>query len=342
VIVLDEVSASLPAPEVQRLQAAVRKAAYSGVAFVWVTHRLDELHGFVDAITVLRDGRHVVTAPADDVSDPQLVEWIVGAPLTAVAHIPQTNATNATRLAATGLNGPGIREPIDLRVAAGETLGLTGLIGSGAQDVARLLGGSPRITGGSARLDDAPLPLGRPRAMRLLGCTYVPGERATEGAFVALSLRENLFPARLGPGPDDRRWRAPKRERAAAQRLLDAFAVRPLQASERPLDTLSGGNQQKVIFARALRGAPKLLVLVDPTAGVDVGARAELYALIRRAADDGAAVVLASSDFEEIVNHSDRALVMVRGRVVRELAGPALTRDALAAASYAAREEMYA
>ena len=347
VIVLDEVSASLPAPETERLQAAVRAASRTGVAFIWVTHRLDELHSFIDRFTVLRDGRRVVSADAGGVTDGQLVEWIVGGPVVtrphpAESHSAEPKSAGATHLIATGLLAPGLSAPVDLQVAAGETLGVTGLIGSGAQVVVRVLGGSPHIRAGSARLDGAPLPLGRPRAMRLAGCNYVPGDRKAEGVFTALSVRENLFPARVASGPEDRRWRAPRTERAATRRLLDAFAVRPRDAAERPIDTLSGGNQQKVIFARALRTLPKLLVLTDPTAGVDIGARAELYALTRRAAADGAAVVIASSDFAEIVNHTDRALVMVRGRVVRELAGSQLTRDALAAASYAAREEQYA
>jgi ribose transport system ATP-binding protein len=120
--------------------------------------------------------------------------------------------------------------------------------------------------------------------------------------------------------------------------LAERFGVRPAGAAERPLDTLSGGNQQKVVFGRALRTAPRLLVLADPTAGVDVGAREELYALLRSTTDRGAAVVLASSDFDEIVQEAGRALVLVRGRVAAELAGPDLTRDALAAASYAATQ----
>ncbi len=325
VIVLDEVSASLPAPQVVRLQAAVRRAAATGVAFVWVTHRLDELAGFADRLTVLRDGRRVVCAEAG-VPLSRIVEWIVGRP---VAAAPRSRAAaTAAALSVRGLRGPGLAAPVDLDVAAGEVLGLTGLIGSGAQPLARLLGGSPRVRGGQATLSGSALPLGRPRAMRRAGCGYVPGDRARDGGFGALTVRENLFPTSRT---------LPRRERAAAQALVQAYGVRPGAASELPLDSLSGGNQQKVVFARALRGAPPLLVLADPTTGVDVGAREELYALVRAAAAEGAAVVLASSDFEEIVNQADRALVLVRGRVAAELAGDGLTRDALAAASYGAQ-----
>jgi ribose transport system ATP-binding protein len=278
-----------------------------------------------------------VCADAAGLEPGQVVEWIVGrAVSSAPRHVPAAgSASAAPLLRVRGLTGPGLDGAVDLDLAVGEVLGITGLIGSGAADVARLLGGSPKVRGGSATLDGRPLPLGRPRAMRLAGCNYVPGDRTRDGAMATLTVRENFFPVRLGDGADDRRWRAPRRERAAAGRLAERYGVRPAGAAEQPLETLSGGNQQKVVFGRALRTAPRLLVLAEPTAGVDVGAREELYALVRRAAADGAAVVLASSDFEEVVQEAGRALVMVRGRVAAELAGPQLTRDALAAASYA-------
>jgi ribose transport system ATP-binding protein len=338
-IVLDEVTASLPGPEADRLATAVRTARDSGVGFIWVTHRLDELPAFADRLTVLRDGRSVATAAMIEASIAQIVEWIVGRPVTtaplARARRPQTREP---RLTVSELTGPGIAEPVSFGVAAGEVVGITGLIGCGAHEVARMLGGSPRLTGGTAVLDGRALPLGSPSAMRKEGCAYVPGDRTRDGALPALTVRENLFVARVGSGADNAFIRRPGRERAATERLIETYGVRPRQAAEMPLDTLSGGNQQKVIFGRALRTAPRLIILIDPTSGVDVGARAELYTLLRGAAESGAAVVLASTDFDEVVAEAHRALVMVRGRVASELTADDLTREHLAAASYATRD----
>lgn len=198
VIVLDEVSASLPGPEVARVQAAVRRAADDGVGIVWVTHRLDELPGFADRLTVLRDGRHVISAAVAGASDAQIVEWIVGREVDVSRSRPRLDVTGTPRLTVRGLTGPGLRVPLDFDVMAGEVLGLTGLIGAGADEVAALLGGSPRVTGGTVTLEGQALPIGRPRAMRLAGCNYVPGDRARDGAIPGLTVRENFFPVRIG------------------------------------------------------------------------------------------------------------------------------------------------
>jgi ribose transport system ATP-binding protein len=334
-IVLDEVSASLPGPEVERLAQAVRAAASSGVAFIWVTHRLDELDGFADRVTVLRDGRRVASAPMRSAGHDRLVEWIVG------RHVelkrtgrPLAADRPRTRLRVRDLCGLGLAEGVSFDVRHGEILGITGLIGSGAAEVARLLGGSPHVTGGTALLDGEPLPLGRPDRVREAGCNYVPGDRVRDGALPTLTVRENFLPARLRRAGDPF-IRHPRRERRAAEQLVITYGVRPRAGAELRLEALSGGNQQKVLFGRSLRSAPRLLVLNDPTVGVDVGSRSELYALLERAITAGTAVVLASSDFDEIVALADRVLVMGNRRVRRELDKEDLSRERLAAESYA-------
>ena len=171
------------------------------------------------------------------------------------------------------------------------------------------------------------MPLGDPYALSRAGVAYVPGDRVREGAVPDLAVRENLFLARR-----------PRRERAAATELVARFDVRPRDAVERPLTTLSGGNQQKVIFARALHWRPRLLVLDDPTAGVDVGSRVQLHGFLRECAAEGAAVVLASTDFEEVAAVADRALVMRDGRVADELSRDQLTPERLARAAYGSTE----
>ncbi|HEY6888183.1 MAG TPA: sugar ABC transporter ATP-binding protein [Solirubrobacter sp.] len=335
-IVLDEVSSSLPAPEMARLAASLRAARRTGVAYIYVTHRLEEVFDLADRVTVLRDGRRVATADVAEVTHDELVSWILGDALEPAVREERPLGDVALR----------VDGPVSFDVRAGEILGVCGLIGSGSRDVARVLGGaadprgtvaperdaSPVAAGGprrhsppatTATLAGAALPLGDPFALAQAGVAYVPGDRVREGAVPDLAVRENLFLARR-----------PRRERAAAAELVDRFDVRPRDAVERPLASLSGGNQQKVIFARALHARPRLLVLDDPTAGVDVGSRLALHGFLRECAAEGAAIVLASTDFEEIAAVADRALVMRHGRVADELSRDQLTAERLARAAY--------
>ncbi|MEA2466851.1 MAG: ribose transport system ATP-binding protein [Thermoleophilaceae bacterium] len=336
VIVLDEVTASLPGPEATRLAESLRLARRDGVGFVFVTHRITEIFGLADRVTVLRDGRHVATAPLADVDHDQVVEWIVGRRLEHEDFkAAEPDADEAAVLKVEGLSGGSLTGAVSFGIRPGEVFALTGLIGSGASDVAQLLGGAVRPTEGTATLDGTVLPLGDPAALWNTGCAYVPGDRQREGTFPALSVRENLFPGRLAR-VGDRRVRRVGPEKTAGAALAKRFNVRPEGCLERPLSTLSGGNQQKVVFGRAMRSQPRLLVLDEPTAGVDIGARSELYSLLRGAADEGMAVLLVSSDFEEVAALAERAVVMRHGKVAIELRGDAITRERLAVESYAA------
>jgi ribose transport system ATP-binding protein len=336
VIVLDEVSSSLPAPEAKRLGEALKTARASGVGFVYVTHRLGEVFDLADRLTVLRDGRRALCADVAASDHGTVVEAIVGHPVAAAEPVVRARRGGGpARLSVRGVLGPGLAEPIDFDVAAGEIVAVCGLIGCGARELAALLGGATPPAAGGATLDGVALPLGRPHRLARSGCAYVPGDRQAEGAIFDLSVRENLFAARRGGGPDDGFVRRPRRERAAAQRLTERFAVRPPDSSERPLGTLSGGNQQKVVVGRALRTPLRLLVLDDPTAGVDIGARAELHRLLAAAADeDGMAVVMASTDFDEVAEVADRAIVLGHGRVEAHVSGSDLTPGHLARAAY--------
>jgi ribose transport system ATP-binding protein len=337
VIVLDEVSSSLPAPEARRLGEALKAARASGIAFVYVTHRLGEVTDLADRLTVLRDGRRVLCADVATTEHGVVVEAIVGHAVAAGERIARTprDGQRRPRLTVRGLLGPGLAEPLDFDVAAGEVVAVCGLIGCGARELAALLGGATTPTAGGATLDGVDLPLGRPHRLARAGCAYVPGDRQGEGAIFDLSVRENLFAARRGHGPDDGFVRRPRRERAAAGRLTERFAVRPQDSSERPLGTLSGGNQQKVVVGRALRTPLRLLILDDPTAGVDIGARAELHRLLAAAADDDdMAVVMASTDFDEVAEVADRAIVLGHGRLLAHVADADLTPGHLARAAY--------
>jgi ribose transport system ATP-binding protein len=333
-VVLDEISASLPAPEMSRLQESLRTSRQAGIAYLYVTHRLEEVFELADRVTVLRDGRRVTTAPVAGLAREELVRWIVGDAIEEPQALvgDQASEPGPVRLRVEDLEGGELSAPFSFEVRGGEIVGLCGLIGSGSREVARILGGATPRTGGQAMLDDRHLPLGDTAAMAGRGCAYVPGDRNRDGVVADLSVRENLFVGRRGKGEDA--FCFPRRERARGAALAERFGVRPPGSLERPVSFLSGGNQQKVIFARALRRQPDLLVLDDPTAGVDVGSRVQLHGFVRDCAAAGAAVVLASTDYEEVASQADRVLVMSHGRLVAELAREELTPNRLARASY--------
>ncbi len=339
IIVLDEVSASLPAPEMDRLAVALKAARREGAAYLFVTHRLAEVFQLADYVTVLRDGEVAMSAPTASVTHDTVVGAILGK-----AHVDDGARRSggrggSARLRVRGLRGAGLAAEVDFEVARGEVLAVCGLVGSGTRAVARLLGGAATPVAGIAELDGLPLPLGVPHRLAARGCAYIPGDRARDGALGELSVRENLFPMRRPGGSDaDGMLRWPGTERRQARDLANRFEVRPGGDVERSLAALSGGNQQKVIFGRALRTPQKLLVLEDPTAGVDIGSRAVLYGFMHEATAAGAAVLMVSTDFEEVAAHADRALVMRDGAVSAEIPvghmAPGAAELALAEASY--------
>lgn len=335
-IVLDEVSASLPTPEFERFAAAVRRSTEAGIGYVYVTHRIDEVFDLATRVTVLRDGKVVGAAAVTDVTYDQLVEWIVGAPMAAAPKraTAARGRSPGAGLWVDGLHGPGLADPVSFEVQPGEIVALCGLVGSGVRRVTQLIGGAATPDGGEVTLGGRVLPLGVPHALAASGCAYVPGDLDGEGVIGGLSIRENLFVADepgLGDGPGY--LRLPRRERALARSVVKRFGVRPGHDVERMVATLSGGNRQKVVVGRAMRRQPALLVLEDPTRGVDIGSRAELHELMRQAAAGGMAILFASSDFDEVAI-ADRALVMCQGRVSQEIAADAITTQRLAQASY--------
>jgi len=341
VVVLDEVSASLPGPEMQRLAASLRSMGRSGVAFIYVTHRLDELETLVDRVTVLRDGVRAVTATTGELSHAELVRHIVGSQPVEVHPRPRIASTGAREegehLVVRDLSTTGLPEPISFEVRAGEVVGVCGLVGSGTRELAQALSGAVRPTGGSVTLQGRRLRLGHPESLARSHCAVVPGDRQRDGIVTGLGIRENLLPARRDFGAWTRLgFRLPGRETRAVREITERFAVVPRDQPDREVSELSGGNQQKLVFARALADRPQLAVLEDPTAGVDVGSRAVLYALMHEAAAAGTAVVLVSTDFEEVADQSHRVLVMSHGRIVAEFEdASSVSADTLAEASYA-------
>jgi ribose transport system ATP-binding protein len=321
-LVLDEPTAALPESDVARLHAVLRRLRASGLGIIYVTHRLDEVFRIADRVTVLRDGRWVTTRKVSDTTPESLVHDIVGRSLSNLFAQPPPTAGDLVlsidKLVAEGVG------PINLDVFSGEIIGLVGLRGAGHDIVGRAIFGDVAISSGSIALDGQVLGIQTPAGAVRNGIGFVSSKRSEESLASTLTVKENLFPnpAILGYGlfgPIN-----PVAERLRCQHALRRFAVRPPE-SDRQIATLSGGNQQKVIVARWLEANSRLLILEEPTFGVDVGAKAEIYRLLQEALDRGLAVILVSSDFEEVAGISSRALVFDRGRVTAELARRELT-----------------
>jgi ribose transport system ATP-binding protein len=325
VLVLDEPSASLPADEVHRLFAALRPLKARGVGMIYVSHRLDEVFEIADRIAVLRDGALVGEKRVAETNPEELVSLIVGKALDKFEATPRPKSAG-TRLSARNLTVEDVG-PVDFEVAPSEIVGLVGLRGAGHERVSRaLFGALPHE--GEILLDGLAPALDDPRAAMREGVGMIARDRIEESCAAGLSIRENMFinPGAIGRGMAS--MLSPKAEAAQARTLGARVGLRPNDPAL-PIEALSGGNQQKVIVGRWLRIGGRLLIAEDPTAGVDVGAKAEIYRLLDQALDAGLSVLVVSTDFEEVARLCHRALVFSRGRIVAELAGEQLTIDRL-------------
>ncbi len=331
VLILDEPTASLDAHEVEVLFGVMRKLAGRGIGIVFVTHFLDQVYAVCDRITVLRNGRLAGSASAGDLPRLDLVRLMLGRELSAATAVRAPAAAGGEVLATfAGFGKAGYVAPFDLTLRAGQVIGLAGLLGSGRTETARLVFGAERADSGTAIVGGRTVELASPRTALDLGFGYCPEERKTDGIVAELTVRENIvlaLQARRGVfNPLSRR----EQDEIAARfiRLLD---IRPPDP-ERPIGLLSGGNQQKALLARWLATGPRLLILDEPTRGIDVGAHAEIIALIRRLCAEGMALLVVSSELEEIVTYADEVLVLRDRAHVARLSGEAVEVSAILAA----------
>jgi ABC-type sugar transport system ATPase subunit len=316
VLILDEPTAALHGEEVDKLFEAIRRVAARGAGVVFISHRLDEVHEIADRVVVLRDGHLVGDARRGTFDDDKLVQMITGGALPPDAARVDSEQSNSV-LMARGLRCATISD-LDIDIHRGEILGISGVLGSGRDQVAATLFG---VASGEARevhVAGEKMSGLNPRIAIRAGVAYLPGDRHRQGAVMTMSAGENLTLPRLSPlrrasGRLDRR-----RERADVNSWMEAVAVRPAEP-ERELNLFSGGNQQKVVLAKWLRNEPKVLLLDEPTQGVDVGAKGAILDLITAAAGRGAGVLISSSDTKELAVICDRVLVMREGRVVAEV-----------------------
>lgn len=324
VLILDEPTAALPRHEVELLMRHLRAYAARGEAIVFISHRLDEVLALGDRITVLRDGRKVGTYPAADLTEERLVELIVGQPVDAAFPAPPPVTEESPMLAVERLQAGPLRD-VSFTVARGEILGIAGLLGSGRSELLRAVFGDLRIESGHLLLEGEAYAPNRPLDAMRAGTALVPEDRAGDAVFSDLSLAANVSMANVRDYWHGGRLRDRRMRRDA--RVLMAEHLVKFVTEDAPLQTLSGGNQQKVILARWLRRRPRLMLLDEPTQGVDVGARTEIYGLVRRAVADGAAAIVVASDAEELAHVCDRVLFLAHGRIAGELSGEALVPE---------------
>jgi ribose transport system ATP-binding protein len=326
VLILDEPTAPLGADMVDLLFEQVRAAAERGTAVVYISHRLPEVREIADHVTVMRDGAVRASAPVDELTDDEMVQLIVGRSIEAA--FPDKRPPSATAAPALVLRGFTGRRfaGLDLDLQPGEIVGIAGIAGNGQSDVLRALAGLEPATG-EAELAGAALPLGRPDAARTAGVAFLSSDRHEEGLLMRLSVRENAALSALTSfrrrGLVDRR-----REVAAVEEQRDGLAIKAKDL-EAEVSSLSGGNQQKVVLARAMLSEPRLLLADEPTQGVDAGARVEIYRILREAATAGVPVLIVSSDGLELEGLCDRVLVLSRGEVVAHLRGDEVTQEAM-------------
>ncbi len=331
-LVLDEPTASLPADEVVRLFASLRRLKAGGVSMLYVSHRLDEVFEIADRMVVLRDGRVVGDRPVAEATPEEAIRLIVGRePGQVFRRAVERHGAARLTLENLAIDWVG---PIDCEVHAGEVVGLVGLRGAGQELVGRALFGLVPLTAGQMRLDGQAIAPTSPQQAMAAGINLVWGDRTAGSIVPTLSVRENMFINPTAAGLSRFAYMAPGRETAAARDLGARVGLRPNEPAM-AVEALSGGNQQKVVVGRWLHLHGRLYVFEDPTAGVDVGAKAEIYRLFNVALEAGAAILIVSTDFEEIANVCHRALVFDRGRVVAELAARDLSVNALLAAASA-------
>ncbi|HXG46094.1 MAG TPA: sugar ABC transporter ATP-binding protein, partial [Methylomirabilota bacterium] len=344
VLILDEPTTSLSAPECERLFALARQLRARGLAILYISHALGDVLRLCDDLVVLRDGEVVGSGPVGDFTQDRLVSLMVGRQLNQLfperrtpprpeAGGPAGAAARPAALEVKALTQPGVVRDISFTLAAGEVLGVAGLMGAGRSELARILFGLDPHRSGEILLDGQPL-RGGPRRRIQRGLAFLTEDRREDGLCLEASIADNLALVTLA-----RHCRTPARWidrgslRMAIGRMREAVRLSGAAADAQPARTLSGGNQQKVVLGKWLLAEPRVLILDEPTRGIDVGAKFEIYQLIHRMADNGAGVLVISSEIEELMGLCDRILVMRRGAISGEFPRERFDRERILAAA---------
>ena len=316
IIVLDEPTSSLSEHESQALFQVVRRMRADGIAIIYISHRLREVLDLADRVTVLRDGRQIETRDSAGLTAGEMIRLMVGRDLTDV--FPKREVPiGDTVLQVEGLSRTGAFEDVSLDVRAGEIVGLAGLVGAGRTEVARAIFGLDRAQSGTIRVDGSEVHARTPGKGVAAGIAYVPEDRKRDGIVPSASIKDNISLPVLGR-LSTAGWISRSEEKELARDQVAALGVSP-PVIDRPVDTLSGGNQQKVVIAKWLAARPRVLILDEPTRGVDVGAKADIHEIIGELAAAGTAILLISSELPEVLAVSDRIFVLHEGRVSAQL-----------------------
>ena len=331
ILILDEPSAILTDAEIKVLFSIVRKLTERGVAVIYISHRLDELFEIADTVTVMRDGQTLDTYDIQDLTVTKIAELMVGGILTEQRE-PRSFHDVAPTLELHNIDVGALLRGINLQIRPGEILGLYGLLGSGVAEIAETVYGMKQPTGGHMLYRGKPMVNKGPAAARRRGITLVPANRSAQGVFSFQSIRFNISIGDLAKLSPLKGWVSKRRERDIALDLIKRLGVKTPNENQ-PISAMSGGNAQKVVIARQLLSTPKLLVLAEPTQGVDVGAKEEIHRLIGQLAESGTAVLVVTTDLAEVLRISDRVLVVREGSIAAEFGPTATQVDILAAAS---------
>jgi len=323
ILVLDEPTSSLSEAETEALFATLRRLRTQGVGIIYISHRLEEILRLADRITVLRDGHSIGTQPASAINQRELIRWMVGRDI--AQHYPQAaHRPGEAALGVRGLRNEHV-DGVSFTVRYGEVLGFAGLVGAGRTQLARAIFGVDPVTEGEIRVDGRPVSIRSPRDALAAGIVLVPEDRKQEGLVMMRSLAFNVAL------PWTRDWITGPvfhldKRREIVDRAIGGFRIKTT-GPDQPVINLSGGNQQKVVVAKWMERRPKVLILDEPTRGVDVGAREEMFQIINRLVEDGMAVMLISSDLPEVMNLSHRLILYRDGRILREAPARAITPE---------------
>jgi galactofuranose transport system ATP-binding protein len=333
VVIMDEPTSSLEAHEVETLFGVIRQLREDGVGVIYVSHRLEELYEICEQVTVLRDGRVVHTGDLAGLPRLELIATMLGREVPEVEQRTSPNsaaqgpATGEQVLEAHGLTSHHAPRDVSLEVHSGEVVGLAGLLGSGRTETAKTIFGAQRLDSGSVKVDGQVVDTGSPATAIKSGLAFLPEDRKAEGIIPDLSIRENIVAAAL-PRLSRGGFVSKKDQDELVERFMTRLDIKA-SSPDQPVGELSGGNQQKVMLARWLCLEPKVLILDEPTQGIDVGAKAEVQQLIAELAEGGLGVVMIDSEPEEIIEGSDRIIVLRDGSIAGSLSGDELTEQNL-------------
>ncbi len=333
IIVMDEPSAALSGREIDRLFAIVGKLKAAGAGIVYISHRMEELPRIADRVTVLRDGRAIETRKAVDFPADEIVRAMVGRRVDArFPALPPVSPDAPAALEVQNLRRPPAVNGVSLRVRAGEIVGLAGLVGAGRTEIVRAIAGADVPRDGIVRILGKQIRIRRPSDAIAAGVAFITEDRKAQGLVLGMNVRENVTLAHLRSFVEPFMLIDSRREEKAAQEYITELRIRT-PSPEQLVRNLSGGNQQKVVLAKWLIGQAKIFLFDEPTRGIDVGAKAEIYGLMVRLAQEGAAIVMVSSDLPEVLGMAHRILVVRDGKIVAELDHDRATPDAVITAA---------